>query len=239
VADHRFDIGLAGLELRHLAGRQQMRAQPAIDLRKPRRSGTDSLDRLANQPQPQDIGLQGIGGELRRHLGTGGIARQPEIMRRIVLSRRKGRQRLRHRQRFAIEGRLFLALLGMAEPAQEGAAVGLRLGEGRLDLDAARAPQRPEHHAHAHLHVVEAHRRLGVVHIGAERRHEAVPQGADGLLGLPGPEVQPVVHGDYPMVAATTSRSARFTSSSSVSGSIMASPMARSIPMPSWIRVAA
>ncbi len=126
----------------------------------------------------------------------------------------------------------------MPKPTPGRETVRPRLGHRGTQLDAAPAAETAKQHGKAGCHLVEHHCR-GVVGIGrVEPVDERMPDLADGLLGLPDIEVEPG-HAPQPKTVITRSRRPCRTSSSSVSGSIMATRTARSSGRPPAISVAA
>src|SRR5690606_426266 len=100
------------------------------------------------------------------------------------------------------------------------------------DLHAAAAAERAEHDAETAADGFEAGGGVGVAGIAARTSDETVPLLANALLGFEHHRAP------YPNVISATRVSACLTSSSSVSGSMIAARMARSSGMPSTIRLA-
>ena len=169
----------------------------------------------------------------------GGGGREPEIERGVDAAVGEGGDLGRQAQDAAVEGGARDALGDGSELAAEREAVrdGLR-GRG-ADLDGGPAAEAAKEHGDAARHLVEGDARVLVEGGGRiETAGEGMPELADGLFRLPGFDVE-AAHARQPMTAVTRSSRPRLTSSSSVSGSIIAARIARSTGMPPAIRVAA
>ena len=171
--------------------------------------------------------------------GVGGAGSEPDIECRIGFAGRKHAKALGQAQCLAVETGTRHSLLRVPSRRRKPRRwPGCFLGR-RAQIHRRTAAQAAEQHRQPSADLREVDPGSMLTRGASRRLASACQSFPTDFLGFPWRDVDPGHRRPHPNTAVTRSRSPRFTSASSVSGSIMAARMARSTGMPRWMSVAA